>query len=246
LSDGSPPLVGQEGYGPSLPELLRPWLRTASLWVKVALVAALLALVGIILALVIRHGVEIKTYRQSSADARGRELPAIPFHFDYSRKLRLSRPQGTYVEVERRVKGTVAARLTILPLAIGHQTGLVSGFLPILAIGHERQAAERFDGFRLRVEGKARVNKVEGYQFAFKARLRRAGGKSRVLYGRVLMLPRPFAVREPDKPYPAGQAPQDGLLMELLATSYDKVSAPTALGDQGSLQRPYKTFRFGD
>src|SRR5436309_1105040 len=31
LSDGSPPLAGQESYGPSLPELVGPWLRRASL-----------------------------------------------------------------------------------------------------------------------------------------------------------------------------------------------------------------------
>ena len=47
--------------------------------------------------------------------------------------------------------------------------------MPVVATRYERQAARDYDGFRLQFEGRARVNEVEGYQFAFTARLERRG-----------------------------------------------------------------------
>jgi len=125
------------------------------------------------IAVVIRKEAEVHSYQQTTADARQRGLTPIPFKFDYSKKLKRSQPGGEYVQLERRLKGTLADRLTVSELRLGRQEGQVSGFMPVVATRYERQAAREYKAFRLQFEGRARVNDVEGYQFAFTARLKR-------------------------------------------------------------------------
>jgi hypothetical protein len=237
--------VREPGYGPSLPELVGPRLRALTGWQRTALGIALIGLIAVVVALAIRHEVSIKSYSQSEADARERGLTAIPFHFDYSRKLHLSRPPGKYVQIERRQGETLVSRFSVSELGLGEQEGLVSGFMPIVATRYERLAARRYEGFRLQFEGRARVNEVEGYQFAFTARLVRPGRTARQLFGREVMLPEPFDPTDPGKAYPPGRKPTRGLVITMLATSLDNVPSPTRVGDEGILQRPYRSFRFG-
>jgi hypothetical protein len=196
-------------------------------------------------AAMIRKEAEVKSFRQTDANARQRGLTSIPFHFDYSRRLRLSRPAGTYVQLERRPRGTLASRFTVSELRLGRQRGQISGFMPVVATRYERQAARDFGGFRLQFEGRARVNEVEGYQFAFTARLQRPGVPARQLFGRVVMLPEPFDATDPEAEYPPGENPTGGLVITMLATSLDNVPSATRVGDEGLLQRPYRSFRFG-
>jgi hypothetical protein len=231
-------------FGPSLPELLGPRLRALSGWQRLALALLLAGLVAAAAVLLVRSKAATKSYSQAASDAQARGLPPIPFQFDYSSKLRLSMPEGAYVRAERRVNGTLAAGFTVSPLKLGRQAGLVSGFLPIVATEHERRAARRYDGFRLAFEGRARVNEVEGYQFAFTARLNRPGHLARQLFGRTVLLPEPFDAEDPEKPYPPGANPTRGLVITMLATSLDNVPSATRVGDEGILQRPYRSFRF--
>jgi hypothetical protein len=232
-------------YGPSLPELLGPRLRALGQRSRLALLLALAALLVLAAAVVTSRQGAVKSYRQSETDARQRGLAAIPFQFDYSSKLRLSRPPAAYVRAERRIGGTLASRFEVSELRLGRQRGLISGFMPIVATRYERRAARRFEGFRLQFEGRSRVNDVEGYQFAFTARLTRRGAPPRQLFGRVVMLPEPFDPSEPKDEYPPGQKPTRGLLITMLATSLDKVPSATRVGDEGLLQRPFRSFRFG-
>jgi hypothetical protein len=232
-------------YGPTLPELLRPRLRALGRWQRLALLLAFAALIAAALALVIRKEASVSTYTQTENGALERGLAPIPFHFDYSSKLELSRPAGAYVQVERRLKGTLFGRFTVSPLRLGRQRGLVSGYMPIVATGHERRAAREFPGFRLQFEGRGRLNEVEGYQFAFTAQLRRPGVQPRQLFGRVVMLPEPFDAEDPEKPWPPGRNPTRGLVITMLSTTLDKVPSATRVGDEGILQRPFRSFRFG-
>jgi hypothetical protein len=117
--------------------------------------------------------------------------------------------------------------------------------MPIVATRHERQAARRYEGFRLQFEGRARVNHVEGYQFAFTARLVRPGAEPRQLFGRIVLLPEPYDHTDPRIEYPPGQTPTRGLVITMLATSLDNVPSATRVGDEGLLQRPFRSFRFG-
>ena len=236
---------GEQGYGPSLPELLAPRIRALAMWQRIVLVAAIAALAVAAAAIVIRSEAEVQSYRQTEAGARQRGLASIPFNFDYSRKLDRSHPADAYVQLERRVKGTLANRFTVTELRLGRQEGQISGFMPVVATRYERQAAREYDGFRLAFEGRARVNDVEGYQFAFTARLKQRGKPARQLFGRVVMLPEPYDPTDPEREYPAGQTPTAGLVITMLATSLDNVPSATRVGDEGLLQRPYRSFRFG-
>jgi hypothetical protein len=237
--------AGERGYGPSLPELVVPRVRALVLWQRVVLLLILGVIVASVVAALIRHEASVKHYRQAQGDARQRGLAAMPFQFDYSRKLELSHPPGTYVQLERRRHGTLANRFTVRELRLGSQKGQISGFMPVVATRYERKAAHDYHGFRLQFEGRARVNDVEGYQFAFNARLERPGTPARQLFGRVVMLPRPFDPSDPEVEYPAGQVPKGGIVITMLATSLDKVPSATRVGDEGLLQRPYRSFRFG-
>ena len=232
-------------YGPSLPQLLRPWLRARPRWQRVAMAAALLALIALIAALVIRSEAEVKTYQQTQADARARGLDPIDFKFDRSRKLALSKPEGAYVRAERLRDGELVASLTVSPFRMARREGFLAGYLPLVATDLQRDAARKYDHFRLQFEGRARVNEVEGYQFAFTARRPRPGGEPRQLFGRIVILPEPYSYEEPDKEYPPGQNPTRGILITMLATTLDEPDSPARVGDEGILQRPFRSFRFG-
>jgi hypothetical protein len=238
--------TSEPDYGPSLPELLWPRLRALGRARRIALAVGFGIAVLAVAALAIRGQAATKTYRQDAGEARRRGLAPIPFHFDHSSKMKVTKPPGAYLRAERTVSGTLAARFTVseLSLPIGRRSGLLSGSLPILATQYERRTAPKFEGFRLQFEGRARLNDVEGYQFAFSARLPEEGG-ARQLFGRYVMLPEPFDLGEPDKPYPPGRFPSRGLLIEMLATTLDRVPSATRVGDEGILQRPYRSFRFG-
>jgi hypothetical protein len=240
----------QSDYGPSLPQLLRPRLRALARWQQAVLIgAALLALV-LIGALLIRHQAQIRTYTQSAADARERGLEPITFNFDHARKLRIFKPPGDYVQAEWRSGGTLAASVSVAPFEVRRQTGsaagaLISGWLPIEATRLERRSARAYDHFRLQFEGRARVNRVEGYQYAFDARLPRKGERPRQLFGRIVLLLEPYDAGDPSKDYPPGHGPTRGVKLTMLSTRLDQVDSSTVVGDQGILKRPFRSFRFG-
>jgi hypothetical protein len=188
---------------------------------------------------------QTRNYAQTAGDARARGLVPISFNFDHSRKLRIFKPAGDFVQAEWKVNGTLAASFSVAPFEIDPQPGLLSGWLPIVASRLERQAARAYDHFRLQFEGRARVNDVEGYQFAFTARIAETSGRLRQLFGRIVILPKPYDVEDPNKAYPPGQGPSLGVKLTMLATTRDDVTSPTVVGDSGILKRPFRSFRFG-
>ncbi len=239
------PAQAPPDYGPSLPEIVRPWLRARPRWQRILLGATLVALVGVIAALVIRGDAEVKSYQQTQADARARGLDPIDFYFDRSRKLALSKPDGAYVRAQRLRDGELVASFTVSPFRMERRGGFLAGYLPLIATKLERDAARRYDRFRLQFEGRARVNEVEGYQFAFTARRARPGGEPRQLFGRIVVLPEPYSYEDPGTEHPAGQNPTRGILVTMLATTLDEPDSPARVGDEGILQRPFRSFRFG-
>jgi hypothetical protein len=233
-------------YGPSLPQIVLPWLRKRSRPQQIAMGAAVLLLLVGVVTLVIRSEAADGTYQQTTSDARERGLNPIEFNFDHSRKLELSQPQGAYVRAERRRGGELVASLTVSPFRMERREGFLAGYLPLVATDLERAAARRYDHFRLVFEGRARVNEVEGYQFAFTARLARPGGEQpRQLFGRIVVLPEPYDYEEPEQEHPPGRNPTRGLLITMLATTLDEPDSPTRVGDEGILQKPFRSFRFG-
>ena len=241
----TPAAPAEPDYGPSLPQLVGPWLRRRPRWQQAALALLVIALIGLIAALVVRSEAAVTSYHQTESDARARGLSPIAFHFDRSRKLTLSKPEGAYVKAERRRGGELVASFMISPFKMEPRPGYLAGYLPLVATDLERQAARRYDHFRLQFEGRARVNEVEGYQFAFTARLPRPGDEPRQLFGRIVVLPEPYDYNDPAKEYPEGQNPTRGLLFTMLATTLDEPDSPARVGDEGILQRPFRSFRFG-
>jgi hypothetical protein len=241
-----PTVPAEPDYGPSLPQIVRPWLRRRSRPQRFALGLLVVLLLAGVAALAIRSSAEVKSYQQTESDARDRGLNPIEFRFDHSRKLNLSKPPGAYVRAERRRNGELVGSMTVAPFAMARREGFIAGYLPLVATDLQREAARRYDNFRLQFEGRARVNDVEGYQFAFTARLARAGGgEPRQLFGRIVVLPEPYDYNDPAKEHPAGQNPTRGLLITMLATTLDEPDSPTRVGDEGILQKPFRSFRFG-
>jgi hypothetical protein len=232
-------------YGPSLPELARRWLPHLKLWQRLAVGALAAAVVLALIATGFKAEISNKTYIQTEADARARGLEPIAFYFDYARSMRLSRPSGTYARIEKTRQGTLVASMTIRPRKLDFQSGLASGYLPISAMRLQREASRRYPRFRVQFEGRARVNDVEGYQFAFDSQYRQRGHAPRRLLGRIVVLPEPYDTSDPVKPYPPGQAPSHALLITVLATTLDDVNAAGDVGNAGVLKKPFRSFRFG-
>jgi hypothetical protein len=233
-------------YGPSLPELLRPRLRALGPGGRIVLGLAVLALVALSAVLLISKEASIDSYVQTEGDARARGLEPLEFRFDRSTKLRLSKPAGAYVRAERTKDGVLVARFTVSPFRMERRPGALASYLPLIATDLQRADARRYEHFRLQFEGRARVNKVEGYQYAFTTRLRQAGKPPRQLFARVVVLPEPYSYEEPDTEYPPGRNPTRGVLLTMLATTLDEAPSATRVGDEGILQRPFRSFRYGN
>ena len=78
------------------------------------------------------------------------------------------------------------------------------------------------------------MNEVEGYQYAFTARLRGPGRPPRQLFGRIVMLPEPYDYEEPESEYPPGQNPTRGVLLTMLATTLDEAHSARASATRAS------------
>jgi hypothetical protein len=235
----------QPDYGPSLPELLRPRLERLGRWQRPVLAGLAVLVAAAVAVTVIEVEAQTRNYTQTPGDARARGLVPISFNFDQSRKLQIFKPPGAYVQAEWRVNGTLAASFSVAPFKLDRQTGLLSGWLPIVATRLEEKAARTYEHFRLQFEGRSRVNDVEGYQFAFTARIAERDGRLRQLFGRIVLLPKPYDVGDTNKAYPPGQGPRVGVKLTMLATTRDDVTSPTVVGDSGILKRPFRSFRFG-
>ena len=202
----------QPDYGPSLPRARcgRGCARSGAAGGSRSALAVL-ALVALIATLLVSKEASVESYVQTEADARARGLEPLEFRFDRSSKLELSKPAGAYVQAERtqgrRARGA-ASRSRRSGWSGG--PGRSPSYLPLIATDLQRAAARRYDNFRLQFEGRARVNEVEGYQYAFTARLRDPGRPPRQLFGRVVVLPEPYSYEDPETEYPPGRNPTRG------------------------------------
>jgi hypothetical protein len=235
----------QPDYGPSLPQLLRPRLQALGRGGRVALGVVLLALIALVAVLVVSKEGSVQSYVQTESDARARGLEPLQFRFDRSSKLKLSKPDGAYVQAERTKDGVLVARFTVAPFRMERRPGALASYLPLVAIDLQRADSRRYENFRLQFEGRARVNEVEGYQYAFTTRLRERGRPPRQLFGRVVILPEPYSYKDPETEYPPGRNPTRGVLLTMLATTLDEAPSATRVGDEGILQRPFRSFRYG-
>ena len=207
-------------YGPTLGQLLAPRWRAASRFARRAAIAGAVVLVAVLVAGALT--LENPTYSQG-----GR----VPFSFNYRGLYRVPHGPGEYVKVQSHSSdGALKYSFAVAALRLPAYTGELTGELPVYAAGYIARLRERFAGFVLAGEGKAKVNGMYGYAVFYTAVVNGCG-----MWGRdVLLLPERAGVRE-------------GVAIEMLAPAVAIVGsqAPIEVGSAGVLADPLKTFTFG-
>jgi hypothetical protein len=208
------PVVRPE-FGPTLPELLRPRLRALPRPVQALLALAAAAVVAAVAWAVLARG---------AGGVRAvivREPIALNFIY---------RPPFTEQRLhagELAAVGRGAQRFSVRRLMLPPYRGDASGTLPIFASGLAMEMAKDYPGFAVRQEGRANINKIQGYELVFQARL---AGK--LTYGRrILLLPTPTS--------------REGADIMLLAPRSPAIPRADAVGRNGELKTALRSFRFG-
>lgn len=201
-------------FGPTLPEVLGPWLeRLSRPWrVVLATVAGavvLAALWGAFLRPGDEHHVVIRD----------------PITFNLIHEDGLRRVAAVAPEVLRlQGRGT---SFTVSPLALPAYRGETTGILPTYVEGLVPDMERRYPGFLRRYEGRANINKQQGYELVFQFR---DGRKTR--YGRRVLLLPTLTSRE-------------GVDILMLADRTPAIPRADAVGRNGLLKLPLRSFRFG-
>ena len=212
-------------FGPTLPELVAPRLRTLSRGVQVALLA------GAVLAVVLAVAA-VSALRDS--DGRRTLVVRGPTAFNLLQPASLERvaPRGEEVLRLQTPSGAASPqRFTARPLRLAPYRGDVSAALMILSSRLIDDMRGTVPGFVWRGDGKARVNEATGYQILYQAKI---GG--RTTYGRrVLVVP-----DVEDAP-----PPRAGMDLDLRYARSPAVPNIDSVGRNGALKLPLTSFRFG-
>jgi len=217
-----PARVVRPEFGPSLPELLGPRVRALPRVVRVGFVV-LAGLVVVVLAIAL---IDRGAARTSYVD-RG----PIPFNLSYPKGLeRVPAKPGEELRLEQRRGDLFLASYAVERLRLPAYTGLPDGIFPAFAETLKEELSSRFAGYEnVSPEGRVRLNEITtGYSVLFRGRL-----GDRRLYGRAVMI-------TPPKP-----GARDTMLLVLLATPAAGISGPDAVGYDGLMTIPYRSFRFG-
>ncbi len=211
------------GYGPSLPALLGPRLR--------ALPRAARRALALLLALVVLAG----AWALVAAGGAGGEKAYVarePIEFNLRYPTVLDEVPARGEELvrfeQRRSDGLFVQSFAVQPLTLPGYAGSSGGILPVFAERYADGLRQQFAELEVVQEGKARINDVPGYGVVFRAR----DGERR-LYGRhVMLLPDTAGARR-------------GVVLKLLATPAAAIGQAEAVGAQGTLKTPLRSFRFG-
>jgi hypothetical protein len=213
---GAPPADGP--FGPSLPALLRLRFGVPERATLAAVVLLLAAAVAAVLARPDPVGDKKLVHAAQ---------PVFNLLYKGGRLHAVTPRAGELARLERRRPGlqvSVHVRRLELPRYAGN---VVHGLLPAYATRYTRRLRGEYPRFRLRDEGKARVNDAEGYQVAF-----RSGRRGDLTYGRDIML-------VPDETSVAG-----GVLLVLRL----EIQGPVSARDKrtvGAARSAFRSFCFG-
>jgi hypothetical protein len=151
------------------------------------------------------------------------------FNLRYAEAFRRLAPQrGELLHIRRTARGRVLDSFSIRRLELPPYRGDVGGLLPVYAEQVLAELRRAYPGMRLVEEGKARVNLVAGYSILFRV----GKGRNR-MFGREVLLPEPVP------------GTRSGVRMALRTWKGSGVPEPRALGAQGALKTPYRSFRYG-
>jgi hypothetical protein len=205
-------------FGPSLPELLGPRIRVLPRAVRLALAAAgALLLVVLVWALFLR-GEGVKAKRAVIVRA------PIAFNFVYRAPFRKEAPQaGELARV-----GSKEQSFSVRELSLPAYRGDAAGFLPLYAATLQAQMAKDLPGFAWRSDGRANINKQQGFEIVFQ--FRRSDGT--LMYGRrILLLPDVTA--------------RQGADLWAVAPRSPAIVRADDVGHNGGLKTALRSFRFG-
>jgi len=204
--------------GPSLPAVIRALPR----WALLALGAlALLVVLGLAGVAALRDNVH-------TATAVVAQRPAFNLIWRENQLRRVAPGPGERLRLETPEGSDAPQRFVVRALQLPSYRGEAGGEFPLFAAGLSDDLRAALPGFQPRGEGRTRVNELPGYQIVFQTKL---GG--RTAYGkRVLLLP--------DEP-----GAREGADLELISTRSKGIPRPEAVGANGALKTPLRSFRFG-
>jgi hypothetical protein len=208
-------------FGPTLPELLGPRVRALPRPVRIALAAGgALVVLALLWALVLRGDPPAKAKRSVIVRA------PVAFNFVYRAPFAKQAPQGR--ELARVGSARGGQSFAVRELRLPAYRGDAAGFLPRYASQLEAQMARDLPGFRWRLDGRANINKQQGYEIVFQYR----GADGQLVYGRrVLLLPSVTA--------------RQGADLWLRAPRSPSIVRADDVGKNGGLKTSLRSFRFG-
>jgi hypothetical protein len=213
-----PVIVIKADYGPTLVQLLAR--RSLVIRAAAAAIAALIVL-GAAFILISSRGDETAVVVREP----------ITFNLIYGQQWDRRQAPGAILALRNTgANGLFLDGYTIRPLKLPRYRGVVSGTLPVYAVGYVRDIRDRYEDFEQISEGRSRINNAIGYEVTFRARL-----GTRRLYGRHYLL-----VEEE----PAGR--RRGVVIELASTPAAGTPRAIDIGNHGALKTPLRSFRFGE
>jgi hypothetical protein len=205
-------------FGPSLPELVGPRFRVLPRAARLALVA-----LGALLVVVIAWAL---LFRGEGAKAKQGVIVREPiaFNFVYRAPFRKEAPlAGELARV-----GSKEQSFSVRELSLPAYGGDAAGFLPLYAATLEAQMAKDLPGFVWRSDGRANINKQQGFEIVFQ--FRRSDGT--LMYGRrILLLPNVTA--------------RQGVDLWAVAPRSPAIVRADDVGHNGGLKTALRSFRFG-
>jgi hypothetical protein len=205
-------------FGPTLPELLGPRIRA---WPRAARIA--LAAVAALVVLLLLYAL----FKPAGATARKRAVivrTPVAFNFVYRRPFAKEQPQGR----ETARVGSQTQTFAVTPLQLPAYQGDAAGFLPLYAAQQEAAMAKQYPGFVWRDDGRANINKQQGFEIVFQFR----GDDGKTVYGRRIFL----------LPNVTSRAGADILVT---APRSPAIVHADDVGHNGGLKTALRSFRFG-
>jgi hypothetical protein len=205
-------------FGPTLPELLGPRIRA---WPRPARIA--LAAVAALVVLLLLYAL----FKPAGATQRKRAVivrTPVAFNFVYRRPFAKEQPQGR----ETARVGSQTQTFAVTPLQLPAYRGDAVGYLPLYAAQQETAMAKQYPGFVWRSDGRANINKQQGFEIVFQFR----GDDGRLEYGRRIFL----------LPNVTSRAGADILVT---APRSNAIVRADDVGHNGGLKTALRSFRFG-
>jgi hypothetical protein len=205
-------------FGPSLPELLGPRIRAAPRPVRLAL--AVLAALVVLLLLYALFKPDPPAKRKNVVLVR----TPVAFNFVYRRPFAKETPKPPELARVGSKEQSFAVRALNLPAYKGD----AAGFLPLYAAEQEQQMAKDLPGFVWRADGRANINKQQGFEIVFQYR----AGDGSLIYGRrIFLLPNVTS--------------RVGADIWAIAPRSPSIIRADDVGHNGGLKTALRSFRFG-